>query len=84
MASIMRGAWLDRYGIRPNCLGLGGPPLLGLGVRPPRSCSLLWLIVNSHAESASMLRSITHTSAPHYFIPRSLELSAVDCTTAHE
>ena len=35
------GAWLDRYGIRPAYLGLGGPPLLGLGVRPPRSVSLL-------------------------------------------
>ena len=35
------GAWLDRYGIRPAYLGLGGPPLLGLAVRPPRSVSLL-------------------------------------------
>ena len=36
------GAWLDRHGIRPSYLGLGGPPLLGLGVRPPRSVSLLY------------------------------------------
>ena len=36
------GAWLDRHGIRPSDLGLGGPPLLGLGVRPPRSVSLLY------------------------------------------
>ena len=36
------GAWLDRHGIRPSYLGLGGPPLLGLGVRPPRSVSHLY------------------------------------------
>ena len=36
------GAWLDRHGIRPSYLGLGGPPLLGLGVRPPRSVSQLY------------------------------------------
>ena len=35
-------AWLDRHGIRPSYLGLGGPPLLGLGVRPPRSVSHLY------------------------------------------
>ena len=31
------GAWLDR-----PYLGLGGPSLLGLGVRPPRSVSHLY------------------------------------------
>ena len=39
------GAWLDRHGIRPSYLGLGGPPLLGLGVRPPRSVSHLYLLL---------------------------------------
>ena len=39
------GAWLDRHGIRPSYLGLGGPLLLGLGVRPPRSVSHLFPLV---------------------------------------
>ena len=51
LRSVLRVcAWLDRHGIRPSCLGLGGPPLLGLDVRPP---SLP--IVNSNAESTAML-----------------------------
>ena len=36
------GAWFDRHGIRPSCLGFGGPPLLGPGVPPSRSVSHLY------------------------------------------
>ena len=39
---VDNGARLDRHGIRPSYLGLGGPPLLGLAVRPPRSVSHLY------------------------------------------
>ena len=57
------GAWLDRHGIRPSYLGLGGPLLLGLGVRPPRSVSHLYPLLTL------MLRvlrcwTLWHTGAP--------------------